>query len=149
MTKSKFRKRNNYSRIPKGIILPIKSDKKISLNERQFEHEFLLTETERIRYVYTKNDSDKISNIVCVSYDIYILREWVTIIYYDSEHGPLHRHERISFQDKNDVVTEENIKKDGTREDWLTWSIKDIHENNRSYKNLFLKRSNLNVDSLI
>lgn len=148
MSNRKFRRNKQNFKIPRGIILPVRRHKIIKENDQQIDHDFALSETERIRYIYTRNSKNKITNIISVTYDIFINNEWVTAIYYDSEHGYLHRHETISFQDRNDVVTEENVKKKGTKEDWLTWSIKDIMKRHNYYKILFLKRSNFDIDKL-
>lgn len=148
MSKQKFRSKKQDFKIPRGVILPVKQNKIVKKNDQQIDHDFALSETERIRYIYTRNFRNKITNIVSVTYDIFIKNEWVTVIYYDSEHGFLHRHETISFQNRNDVAIEENVKKKGTKEDWLTWSIKDTVKRHNYYKTLFLKRSNLNIDNL-
>lgn len=148
MSKQKFRRKKQNFKIPRGVILPVKQNKIVKENDQQIDHDFALSETERIRYIYTRNFKNKITNIVSVTYDIFIKNEWVTVIYYDSEHGFLHRHETISFQNRSDIATEENVKKKGDREIWLTWAIKDILQKSIYYKKLFLKRSNLNIDNL-
>ena len=142
MSKQKFRRNKQNFKIPRGVILPVKQHKIAKENDQQIDHDFALSETERIRYIYTWHSKNKITNIVSVTYDIFISSEWVTVIYYDSEHGFLHRHETISFQNRNDVATDEDVKKKGDKKDWLTWSIKDIIKRHIYYKNLFFKRSN-------
>lgn len=148
MSKQKFRRKKQNFKIPRGVIFPVKQNKIVKENDQQIDHDFALSETERIRYIYTRDSKNKITSIISVTYDIFINSEWVTVIYYDSEHGFLHRHETISFQDRNDIATEENVKKKGDREIWLTWAIKDILQKSIYYKKLFLKRSNLNIDNL-
>ncbi len=142
MSNQKFRRNKQNFKIPKGIILPVKRHMMVKEKDQQVDHDFALSETERIRYIYTRNSRNKITNIVSVTYDIFINSEWVTVIYYDCEHGYLHRHETISIQNRDDVATEENVKKKGAKEDWLTWCIKDIMKRHVYYKSLFLKRSN-------
>lgn len=142
MTKSKFTRKIRRTRLPKWLIIPIKSNKSKS-QDIQFGNEFQLSETEKIRYIYTKNEKNRVSNIICVSYDVYIQNEWVTIVYSDSEHGPLHRHETISFENRSDLVVDDQVKKKGTPEDWLTWTINDIKARRNYYKKQFLKRSNV------
>ncbi len=146
MRNQKFRRNKQNFKIPRGIILPVKQNKIVKENYQQVNHDFALSETEGIRYIYTRNSRNKITNIISVTYDIFINSEWITVIYYDSKHGHLHRHETISFQNRNDVVTEENVKRKGTKEDWLTWSIKDIMKRHNYYKILFSKRSNFDID---
>lgn len=148
MSKQKFRRKNQNFKIPRGVIVPVKQNKVVKENDQQIDHDFALSETEGIRYIYTRNSQNKITNIISVTYDIFINSEWVTVIYYDSEHGFLHRHETISFDNRNDIATEENVKKKGDRETWLTWAIKDILHKSIYYKKLFLKRSNLDIDKL-
>ena len=128
-------------------MIPVKQE---GIKEKviQFDHEFPLSEIERIKYVYTRNSMDKITNIICVSYDMQISDEWVTIIYYDSEHGSLHRHETISFENRDDLATEDQVKKKGTPEIWLTWAIRDILIRQNYYKTLFIKRSKMRIDKI-
>lgn len=142
----KFRRRRRSKTLK--VIIPIKQSVIKKEADIQFDHEYPLSETERTRYTYTRNKQNKITNIVCVSYDLYIKDEWVTVIYYDSEHGSLHRHETISLKDRNEVVTEENVKKKGSKETWLTWAIKDIQTRYLYYRKLFLTRSNFNSRDL-
>lgn len=143
-----FRGHNKRLRLPKDFIVPVKQDKLIEKTGQLTRHGFPLSENERITYVYSRNKRNRVTNIISVIYDLFIEGEWVTVIYYDSEHGSLHRHETISFQDRRDIVTEENVKKKGTKERWLTWAIKDIQKRSNYYKKLFLKRSNINIDKL-
>lgn len=148
MARRKFRRHQKRIRLPKNIIFPVKREKLTKESDKLINHNFSLSETERIRYVYSLNKQNRITNIVSVVYDLLIKEEWVTVIYYDSEHGSLHRHETISFEDRSDIVTEENVKKKGTKKMLLTWAIKDIQTRYIYYKKLFLKRSNLNIDNL-
>lgn len=143
----KFRSHKKKLNIPKKVILPVKQNELSERDGLTINHEFPLSEIERIKYIYTYDNNQRITNIVCASYDIYINEEWVTIIFYDSEHGFLHRHETISFENRNDMVTEEQVKKKGQRKDWLTWAIKDIQKRSIYYKKLFLKRSNIDIDA--
>lgn len=143
----KFRSHKKRLNIPRSIILPVKRNKLPERDGLIIEHEFPLSEIERVKYIYTHDDNQRIINIICVSYDIYINEEWVTIIFYDSEHGFLHRHETISFENRNDIVTEERVKKKGQKKDWLTWAITDIQKRSIYYKKLFLKRSNIDIDT--
>ena len=138
----KFRSHIKKLAIPRDIILPAKQNKVPENHDLRIDHEFSLSETERVKYIYTHDDNQKITNIVCVSYDIYINKEWITIIFYDSEHGFLHRHETISLENRNDVITEEQVKKRGQKKDWLTWAIKDIKKRYIYYKKLFFKKCN-------
>lgn len=145
--KRKFRGHKKY-KLPKKLLIPVKQET-IKEKETQFDQEFSISENERIRYTYVRNSKDKITNIVCVSYDIQISEEWITIIYYDSEHGPLHRHATFSFENRNyDLPTVDQVKKKGTPEHWLTWAINDIKNRRVYYKKLFLRRSNIRIDKI-
>lgn len=144
--KRKFRGHKKY-KLPKKLVVPVKQAKTKEI-EIQFDHEFPLADTERLKYVYVRNLRGIIINIICVAYDMQINNEWITIIYYDSEHGSLHRHETISFENRDDLVTEDKVKKKGTAEDWLTWAINDIIRKYTYYRKHFLKRSKINIDNI-
>ncbi len=148
MKKKKFGRQRKKIKLPSNLILSPNRKMAFKDKDQQVDHEFTLSEIERIRYTYTRNILNRITTIICVSYDLNINNEWVTIIYYDSEHGFLHRHETISMENRNDIVTEESIKKKGNVEVWLTWAIKDILKSHVYYRNLFLKRSSFNIDNL-
>src|SRR3990167_49079 len=145
---NKFRRHKKRFRLPRDFILPVKQSKLIEETDKLTRHSFPLSDNERITYVYSRNKRNKITEIISVIYDLFIQGEWVTVIYYDSAHGSLHRHETISFEDRRDITTEENVKKKGTRERWLTLAIKDIQKRSSYYKKLFLKRSNTRIDKL-
>ena len=81
--------------------------------------------------------------VVNVSYEIKIKEEWVTILRYDSEHGFLHCHIRLSLSDVKEAVTTNNVIKKGTPHKWLTWAIDDIKANYLQYRRGFMKRSKL------
>lgn len=144
----KFRGHKKRFRLQEAFILPVQQSKLIHKTDKLTKHNFSLSDNERIIYVYSRNKRNRITEIISVIYDLFIQGGWITVIYYDSAHGSLHRHETISFEDRRDITTEENVKKKGTRERWLTWAIKDIQKRNRYYKKLFLKRSNININKL-
>ncbi len=103
-----------------------------------------LTPTDRITYVYridTRiNETIEVTN---VSYEIKIKAEWPTIIRYDSAHGYLHKHIRISLADKKETTTRDRVKHKGDPKIWLTWAIQDIQKNFLEYRRLFFKRSKI------
>ena len=65
----------------------------------------------------------------------------MTIVRYDSAHGYLHRHIRLSLD--NSIDTPIPIDLEGTHADWLTWAINDIETQFAIYKKEFLTRSNI------
>lgn len=117
-------------------------------------HEILLSENNRLSYVYKVKTTGEIGEVTCVSYDIKINNSWFTIVFYDSSHGGImHRHTRIVVGGEEEVVNDDEVKKKGTQRRLLTWAIGDIKTNYLSYKKRFLKRnrkyfeeSNLEVD---
>jgi hypothetical protein len=111
--------------------------------EKVLQREILLTEKDRINYIYKRDSLGKVIEVTNVSYDINIRDEWVTIVRYDSSHGILHVHRKISFTDPRDTPSTLGVKRKGDHTKWLTWAISDIKSKFEDYKRGFLKRSNL------
>lgn len=105
--------------------------------------EFYLTEVDKITYAKGTDEKNIILEVVNVSYEIRIKDQWITILRYDSEHGFLHCHMRISLSDQEDAVTTAHVIKKGTPHEWLTWSINDVIRNYQRYRREFMKRSKL------
>lgn len=108
------------------------------------EETFPLTEVDRLTKIYKTNKDGEISEITCVSLEIKINKEWVTIVYYDSFHsGSLHKHVTVSMADRSDSPTTDGVRKKGTQRKLLTWAIKNIATNYFYYKRNFFRRSNI------
>lgn len=108
------------------------------------EETFPLTEVDRLTKIYKANKDGEISEITCVSLEIKINNEWITIIYYDSFHnGSLHKHVTVSMVDRSDSPTTDGVRKKGTQRKLLTWAIKDITINYFYYKRNFFRRSKI------
>jgi hypothetical protein len=106
------------------------------------QHDFSLSQKDRITYVYARSIKDhEIIEVVNVSYDILIYEKWYTIIRYDSNHGYLHRHERLTLRDEKDIV--EQIDLSGTHSDWLTWALNDLIKHFREYKQTFFDNNSI------
>ncbi len=102
----------------------------------------LLTATDRLIYIYIiDTNTNKTIEVVNVSYEVKIEGKWKTIIRYDSAHGYLHKHSRISFADEKETTTRDRVKQKGDPKRWLTWAIQDIQKNFLEYRRLFFKRS--------
>ncbi len=114
-----------------------------------FGKHFYLSENNRVTRVYEKIETGKITEVVCVSLDINISANWETIVYYDNVHGSLHRHERLSIEDKSDSIVSIGIRQKGTVRRLLKWAIKDISLNYTNYKKRFLKRSNYSKSKIL
>ncbi len=81
----------------------------------------LLTTTDRLTYVYVIDiNTNKTIEVVNVSYEIKIEENWFTILRYDSAHGYLHRHSRVSLDDEKETTTRESVKQKGDPKHWLT-----------------------------
>lgn len=118
--------------------------KRIVPTTHTITREIVLTETDRITYVYTRdNTSDDISEVTNVSYDVLIKKRWITILRYDSAHGYLHQHVLFSLTQRKEFVSKEYILQESTHQDWLTFAIEDIKANFIEYKHAFFERSNL------
>jgi hypothetical protein len=107
----------------------------------------LLTATDRLIYIYViDTNTNKTIEVVNVSYEIKIEEDWITIIRFDSAHGYLHRHNRISLDVRQETTTRDSVKQKGNPKRWLTWAIHDIQNNFFEYRRLFFKRSKV-IDS--
>jgi hypothetical protein len=105
----------------------------------------LLTTTDRLIYIYViDTNTNKTIEVVNVSYEIKIEKDWITIIRFDSAHGYLHKHNRISLDVRQETTTRDSVKQKGDPKRWLTWAIHDIQNNFFEYRRLFFKRSKVN-----
>lgn len=102
---------------------------------------FALSENNKLIYIYKKFKTGKIVEITSVGLNIRVKRNWITILYYDSAHGYLHRHERISIDRDDYVDTRVNVRQKGTVRRLLRWSIDDIKKNYLYYKKRFIQRN--------
>lgn len=138
----KRRRRNRANRINTVTRLLKESAAKDIIPVEINTHEFNLSEVDKITYTKAINNN-KIVEVVNVSYEIRINDEWITVRRYDSEHGYLHCHMRISLQNPSEIIVPDQIIKKGTPHDWLTWAINDILKRFPVYRKGFLKRSGL------
>lgn len=125
---------NRLNRLTKYTSEKIESSK-IETNE------IVLTEADKITHIRRVDSKRTILEVVNVSYETKIDDEWMTIVRYDSTHGFLHRHLRISFDSSEEIINTVGVKKKGTVRVWYTWAIKDILSKYLDYKNGFIKRS--------
>lgn len=107
-------------------------------------NEQLLSHTDRITYVYTVDIKTKQTiEVINVSYEIKIDEKWITIIRYDSSHGYLHKHIRVSLENEQEITTRDRVVQKGDHKSWLTWAIDDIQKDFYEYRRLFFKRSKI------
>ncbi|MFZ5933188.1 MAG: DUF7718 family protein [Patescibacteria group bacterium] len=106
-------------------------------------HRFYLSESDRLTYSYELDKKREISKVVNVSLEVCIDDKWVTIVRYDSEHGYLHRHMRVSLDNPSDTPTTIGVRKKGNPHNWLTWARKDISKNFINYRTGFFRRSKI------
>ncbi|MBI2330070.1 hypothetical protein HYU94_01650 [Candidatus Daviesbacteria bacterium] len=142
----KRKTRNRLNSIYKIIRLVKESQKKKQEKIQCFQtitHEFNLSDTDKITYTRGVNNEGIIIEVVNVSYEIKINNLWTTIWRYDSEHGYLHCHMRISMQNPSETVTTTRVIKKGTPHTWFTWAINDIKKNYIIYRRGFMKRSKI------
>jgi hypothetical protein len=100
--------------------------------------------TDRLTYVYQVDITTNTTRaVVNVSYEIHIAGNWQTIIRFDSAHGYLHKHSRISLDDKKETTTREDVIKTGDPKRWLTWAIQNIQKNFITYRRVFFMRSKM------
>lgn len=104
--------------------------------------QFNLSENNRLTYVYGFSVKNQREEIICVSLEIKIKDDWVTIIRYDNHHdGILHRHTLVAYNNTVDIVDYEGTKRKGDFTKLLRWAIDDIKNNYLTYKHKFLKRN--------
>lgn len=97
-------------------------------------------------YIYKLDKSGEILEIVCVSLEILIKNKWVTIVRYDTYHGQIHKHLRLSYESNATVVVNCGLSNDLTKHMLLTWAIKDISKNYISYKKEFVDKCGLELE---
>lgn len=103
-----------------------------------------LGEIDRITYVYENDMEGNCVKVINVSYEIKVKVKWYLVSRYDSEHGFLHCHMRISTKDTTEVLlNRSSVVKNGSPKDWLTWAIRDFRLNFFKYRKGFLKRSGI------
>lgn len=110
---------------------------------RAVAREFNLSDTDKITYTRGVDSKDTIVEVINVSYEIKINDLWMTIWRYDSEHGYLHCHMRISIQNPSEIATTARVIKKGTPHTWFTWAINDILRNYLTYRKGFMNRSKM------
>jgi len=89
-------------RTSKNIVRRVKYLQKSKLEKEIIagNNPIYLSDSDRITYAYKRNrENKKISEVVNVSLEIKIKSKWLTIKRYDSSHGFLHRHTRVSIGD--------------------------------------------------
>jgi hypothetical protein len=73
-----------------------------------------LSPTDRLLYIYVVDiNTNTTTQVVNVSYEIKIEGAWQTIIRYDSAHGYLHKHSRVSLDDDKETTTRDSVKRAG------------------------------------
>ncbi len=106
--------------------------------------QFNLSENNRLTYIYDYSVKRLCMEIVCVSLEIKIKNDWVTILRYDNHHdGVLHRHTLIAYSNTADIVDYNGTKRKGNFTKLLNWAIGDIQSNFMIYKRKFLNRNHL------
>ncbi|HUD44356.1 MAG TPA: hypothetical protein VMR41_02330 [Patescibacteria group bacterium] len=97
-----------------------------------------LTEQDKITYVY-KKVKEEYQEVANVFYEVKVKNKWITIVRYDSAHGYLHRHIKISLEDESEII-DLNIEQ-GSQHGWLTIAVEDLKTNFLEYRKLFFERS--------
>jgi len=106
-----------------------------------FRRHFYLSDNNRVTRIYEQIETGRLVEIVCASLDTHFKGKWITIVRYDTHHGYMHKHERVSIENESTTVTILGVRQKGTRRRLLRWAIRDINTNYLVYKRKFLKRS--------
>lgn len=151
MSKRKFRKnrKSDKKNVIKDLLTrPKHVERKIDLETK--ENPIQLTEVDRIGCVYKVDKRGTVREITCVSCEILVRQEWITIVYYDSYHNDkLHRHVRVSLENKSDDATTDNVRSRGSQHRLLTWAMRDLTDKYLYYKRNFFKRSKIKAKDII
>lgn len=105
--------------------------------------EIYLTSMDRITHISLKDKDGNITEVINVSYEINFDNMWVTLLRFDSHHGYLHRHTRISLNDEGEVEDTVGVKRKGNPHLWYTWAIQNIKKRFIEYRTNFVKRSKI------
>lgn len=123
------------------MVKPKKRNKYRKKNiEKITKKEFLLTPQDKITYIY-KIEKREYIEVTNVSHEIKVENEWMTIVRFDSSHGYLHRHLRVSLDNKDESIG--GKIEQGSHHDWLTIAIADIRTNFIEYRRQFFERSDI------
>lgn len=135
----KFRRKRRKNRPEKVFNIPVKREiKKVKTYQKSVA--FTLTPEDQIIYIYECDENRKTTEVVNVSYQILLDSDWVSIIHFDSEHGYLHRHIKVSVSNDIEVVSTAGVVKKGSPRHWLTWAVEHLKKNYPDYRKNFLKK---------
>jgi hypothetical protein len=135
----KHRKKIYYN----STAIPIKPNKQIKYYPPTcITKEIIITEEDKIIYVYEIDHKRHCTKVVNVSYQTFIDGKWISIIRFDSEHGKMHCHKKPSLY-KEEFTTTVGVIQRGNPHKWLTWAIEDTKDRYLDYKRSFLKRSKI------
>lgn len=146
-----MKKTKNKLSNKKKRFTPVNQKKKYLIKEDNLgkasstvKKDFYLSDTDRITYCYEHlSKSGQVVKVVNVSYEVNIQEEWITVVRFDSDHGYLHRHTRISLNNRATIVDQNGLVIRGTAKHWLSWSIRHLTKGYDIYKKKFLKISKL------
>lgn len=109
--------------------------------------DYFLSTVDRIT-VISGIRNKKIEGVINVSYEIYVRNKWITILRFDSAHGYIHRHTRISLDNPDTTVENFSVIQKGKPKDWLTWARKYMNKNFYDCKVGFCRRSKISIIDL-
>jgi hypothetical protein len=138
----KFRKPKKDSKRTSRSIIPLKPNKKIEPKKiRRIPTEFYLSEEDKVIYLYEVYENGTVAEVINVSYQVLINSDWITILRFDTHHGFLHGHMRISIGNPMEISFTATVKKSGNPHVLLTWAVERVKKSYLDYKRGFLKRS--------
>lgn len=135
----KFRKKKRKIKLEQVFNILISREIK-KVETHQVLATIILTPEDQIIYIYECDENNKTTEVVNVSYQISIEDRWITIIRFDSEHGYLHRHRKVSIDNEIEVVSTAGVVKRGGPRHWLTWAVEHLKKNYLDYRKNFLKK---------
>lgn len=140
----KFRKHKRTTKPELILNIPVKRFKPIKKEVKCSKaNEIIISNEDRIIYIFEYDDNHNTTKVVDVSYEIFINNTWITLVRFDSEHGYLHGHLRMFLNNNSFTRFTAGVKKKGDPGDWLTWSIDHLKNNFKKYRKSFLKNNKL------
>jgi hypothetical protein len=109
--------------------------------------DYFFTERDRVTVIFGIKE-DTIKGVINVSYEVFINNKWITILRFDSVHGYLHRHTRISLDNPDTTVENFSVIQKGGPKEWLTWARKYMNKYFYKCKVGFCRRSKINIIDL-
>jgi len=124
--------------------LPVKRSSIVTMKHPRKRIHFPLTDFDAITQVWEVDSDDICVKVVTVTYHLEHKGNWHDVIRFDSEHGYLDCHHRLSVQDKTEIRAPQDwIIEKGEPQAWMEWARNTVQKSFMNYRKGFLKRSGI------